>query len=524
MSIEALMTWLTARNDALQVSKELSQTERTLSNIDNQATQACNAILNSLQKAGISNQNRNDNDLTIDTLGSLINTANNAIKKESAIKGLRDQLLSSQNQLNARQSALKGAQSSLEQWTNAWQQVCESCWLGSQDTNPKPVIIEETLQQLVTLEHQIGLQSDIQDKIIQQEGIVTNFSQSLVAMANALDIANENASPDELYQILLTRMNEAAALRESLNVATSSKEELLKQQKTNQENHKIVQAAIDAKNSYFSVTSIDDVEIKLQDVIKKQELQKRIDHEQNELLKLLEVQILDDAKERLSHFNSDAADTQLGELERSANDIEIQLREAHTASTDSRRAVENVGGDETVALLNEQRANLLVEIEYKISEFLQQHLALNAADKALKTYRDNHRSSMIIKASEAFAHISQGRYSRLETSQDGANEQLIAIEKGGRSKMSNELSKGTLFQLYLALRIAGFHEYVRTHPPVPFIADDIMETSDDERAKRTFEVLGDMAMAGQVIYLTHHEHLCNIAKSAVPECKIHRLF
>ena len=129
----------------------------------------------------------------------------------------------------------------------------------------------------------------------------------------------------------------------------------------------------------------------------------------------------------------------------------------------------------------------------------------------------------MIKASEAFAHISQGRYSRLETSQDGANELLIAIEKGGRSKMSFELSKGTLFQLYLALRVAGFHEYVRTRPPVPFIADDIMETSDDERARRTFDVLGDMAMAGQVIYLTHHEHLCTLASHAVPHCKIHML-
>ena len=74
------------------------------------------------------------------------------------------------------------------------------------------------------------------------------------------------------------------------------------------------------------------------------------------------------------------------------------------------------------------------------------------------------------------------------------------------------MSKGTRFQLYLALRVAGYHEFARSRTPVPFIADDIMETFDDYRAEEAFRLLGEMATVGQVIYLTHHQHLCDIAQ------------
>ncbi|MNL44432.1 hypothetical protein D3C87_1670100 [compost metagenome] len=50
-----------------------------------------------------------------------------------------------------------------------------------------------------------------------------------------------------------------------------------------------------------------------------------------------------------------------------------------------------------------------------------------------------------------------------------------------------------------------------------------METFDDGRAGRAFEQMAEMARVGQVIYLTHHEHLCEIAREACPTVTIHRL-
>jgi len=74
--------------------------------------------------------------------------------------------------------------------------------------------------------------------------------------------------------------------------------------------------------------------------------------------------------------------------------------------------------------------------------------------------------------------------------------------------------------LYLALRIAGFHEWATTHGPVPVIADDIMETFDDERSARALAALAETSRHCQVIYLTHHRHICDLAREHCPGARI----
>lgn len=85
------------------------------------------------------------------------------------------------------------------------------------------------------------------------------------------------------------------------------------------------------------------------------------------------------------------------------------------------------------------------------------------------------------------------------------------------------MSTGTQFQLYLALRLAGYEEFAAIRPPVPFVADDIMESFDNPRSEEVFRLLSEMAKVGQVIYLTHHWHLCEIAQRVVPDVTIHHL-
>ncbi len=162
-------------------------------------------------------------------------------------------------------------------------------------------------------------------------------------------------------------------------------------------------------------------------------------------------------------------------------------------------------------------------MEREARAYLALKTGTNAVEMALRLYRERHRSAMLQAASAAFSAITAGEYTGLASEADGGRERLIAVPGGGGSKLAADLSKGTRFQLYLALRIAGYREVAASRETLPFIADDIMETFDDARAGRTFGLLGEMATVGQVIYLTHHEHLCDIAREACPGVSIHRL-
>ncbi len=197
---------------------------------------------------------------------------------------------------------------------------------------------------------------------------------------------------------------------------------------------------------------------------------------------------------------------------------------AQKAKLDSE--IEAVGGDDVVARIEEKRRTICMDIEDKSLRWFRMRAGVAAAERALRLYRDKHRSSMLASASAAFSTISRGAYEGLSTIVDGAKEQLVGVVAGTKgTRNSEEMSTGTRFQLFLALRVAGYLEFAKTRQSralVPFVADDILETFDDERSEEAFRLLAQMAEFGQVIYLTHHEHLCAIAQQVCPDVKLHR--
>jgi uncharacterized protein YhaN len=74
------------------------------------------------------------------------------------------------------------------------------------------------------------------------------------------------------------------------------------------------------------------------------------------------------------------------------------------------------------------------------------------------------------------------------------------------------MSKGTRFQLYLALRAAAHEQLVAQGTCLPFFCDDIFETFDEDRTSAACRVMERIGRTGQAIYLTHHRHVVEIAQ------------
>ena len=106
-------------------------------------------------------------------------------------------------------------------------------------------------------------------------------------------------------------------------------------------------------------------------------------------------------------------------------------------------AIESVGGDASVARLEEERQTILLDIEEKALRHIRLKVGIAAAGRALHAYRDKHRNSMMIEASNAFHTISRGAYTSLTTRPDKDSEVLIGLAASGGSKLAAEMSKGT---------------------------------------------------------------------------------
>jgi uncharacterized protein YhaN len=245
---------------------------------------------------------------------------------------------------------------------------------------------------------------------------------------------------------------------------------------------------------------------------------------ERDLAALMSAPSAADAETMLAGAETETLRDALSIAEAAEKDAEAAATVSRDALRDAEKALAAIGAGDDAALLVQRRAALHEDIAAKTRAHLAMRLGLMAAERALRVQRDRLRSGMLDTASAAFSTITGGAYPvlRVEPAEDG-EETLLAKAADGTVRRAHELSKGTRFQLYLALRFAGRQELSTRRTPAPFLLDDILETFDEDRSTETFRLLGAAAQQGQAIYFTHHRHLCEIARSACPDVKLHFL-
>ena len=151
------------------------------------------------------------------------------------------------------------------------------------------------------------------------------------------------------------------------------------------------------------------------------------------------------------------------------------------------------------------------------SQLLEDYLLLSVASdmlgRALTEVEQSAGSTGLQRISTAFAALTNGAYSIVGAELKGQTV-LQAVEARFPREWKDiaQLSEGTRDQLYLALRLVAIEDFVAQGSPLPFIADDILQTFDDARARAALAALVELSHHVQVIVLTHHPHVLPLAE------------
>ena len=223
---------------------------------------------------------------------------------------------------------------------------------------------------------------------------------------------------------------------------------------------------------------------------------------------------LDSARQALGSDTLAALEAEAGGLEADIARAEEALSAATEARTHAARDLAAVTGDAEIAALVQHKAALELQIEAALLDYIARDFGLRLADEAIRRYRDAHRGAMMEATERAFADLTNGAYTRLLSVPDGASELLQVIAADGGAKQVTDLSKGTRFQLYLALRAAAYEQLVALGVRLPFFCDDIFETFDEDRTRAACRLMERIGQSGQAIYLTHHRHVVEIARQS----------
>jgi uncharacterized protein YhaN len=511
-----LLAWMGKRDDALECWRQLRHAEREVSEAEATASELRSRLLETLIQAGVPAD-------PLAATDALAAEAQVAIERENRLQTLRKAVSDCERDMRKRELAVQKASLADKAWLTAWHTACSACWLGDVAAALPFGAVRGILAAAAELGPSLRERSGLEVRIRAMKNDQTAFGQELARLTTQLGIDAGGRSKPDLEKAVSDRVQEACRADEERRRLESALGNARDRERELQGAAQVHASRVIEMTGALRVTSLIEVAGKLRDAQEKAELEKRAAEAERDLLTALHVADLTEAETLLDRQLEAELEVEQARLSTQLEGLELRTRELFAANKEAVDRITAVGGDDAAARIEERRRTQLLEIEEKARHYLRLRLGIAAADRALRAYRDKHRSSMMTQASEAFRLISRGAYRGLGTQPGKDGDILVALGAEGGSKLAADLSKGTRFQLYLALRTAGYREFAKVRPPVPFIADDIMETFDDFRAEETLKVLGEMSRLGQVIYLTHHDHLRAIAKRTVPGVRVYEL-
>ncbi|ASM75261.1 MULTISPECIES: AAA family ATPase [Roseobacteraceae] len=207
--------------------------------------------------------------------------------------------------------------------------------------------------------------------------------------------------------------------------------------------------------------------------------------------------------------------TRAAELEQALKDAQDSRDTARDAQREAARLYREAFEAADRSDLATEQATLLEELRSGARQAAVARLGVLASRGALRRLAAERRSGMLRDVEEAFVTMTAPKWKGVDVWSQAEGEKLVGIQPNGSTVPVEQMSTGTMGQLYFALRLAGYRSFAREPGPLPMILDDIMETFDDTRARAALRLCAEIGTNGQAILFTHHAHLVELARDTI---------
>ena len=510
-SVQSLKSWLKRREDTLRVDSEWKRINALINARQQQRNSYSSRIRTTLSDFGQSV----DSEAT--SLEELIQLANSHLSSlnsslstfQIAEQQIKDQDVTIENTSARRESLMQDMQT----WEANWKTlVHDNCLNGvaSEDLQARL----ELLIDLDSAQQRIRAHRFDREQLASIREYQVQKLREVTARLNTADDENINAAmADSIINELCKRL---AVARKQVD----QREALAKQQQASESHlaellHESAALFKDfeERKRKLDVTSMEDLQLSLTDCQKRDELDEEIEDLTLELKQLTNNEDSESLLSDTLEFDSSSIELEIENSRRALETLFIQRDEHLTETQTLVNKLDAIGSSNDVARLDEERSNLRLHIQEQARNTMKSRLGVAAAREGMRQYREAHQSSMLTQAGDIFRQITGENFTGLTTQPDKKQRELLFAETGdGAFLEADKLSKGTRFQLFLALRLAAYKDYANSTVPLPFVADDILDAFDNQRSAESLEQFHEISQTGQVIYLTHHQHIVDLAK------------
>jgi uncharacterized protein YhaN len=498
-----LAKWIAKLEIAQQAQSELTHLQAEHSEVLSEGA----ALIDDLRKA-----------LSLETrdFDTVVAAARDQDAKEKADVEQRQEKVRDRDRLKAdlqrRQEVLQELVQKSETAKAEWSALVASLFDGQVDAEH----LMHDLQPLRELRELDVERSRTERQVVSMEHDQKAFTEKMLGLAEASG-ANSQQSPIEIFRELKRLSDTAQAAEKEFSECNAQLSEIISKREQVDIDLVAIDRQIKEMASIFPESVPTATVQELRDAVGQAQsaITMRLERKAHisKICTSLSVTSLEDARSFLAGTTATDLAASLSSVADDLDAVDARLEVAIEQRTSAGNALRAVTGDSDVAELTERKATLEAEIEDTAIRFLETDFGLRLADEAIRRFRDNHRSGMMLATEKAFAELTNGKYTKLKTRPEGQSEVLLAMEASGGVKQANDMSKGTRFQLYLALRAAAYEHMAAQGTCLPFFCDDIFETFDEDRTRSACRVMERIGRTGQAIYLTHHKHVVDIAQA-----------
>ncbi|MCA9182918.1 MAG: hypothetical protein KDA51_15760, partial [Planctomycetales bacterium] len=509
MPLLDLSNWQLQRRGALDAASALQS--RTAELVAEQAAEATAAdtLRVALLASGVTA-------VESEALPVLCNRADDLIRKRQAAEVAAEQraglAVEAQTEITHQQQALDASVLSLEQWQNRWVEAVKSAGFEGDWLTPDSArhAIELAVQVLNLLSQADDLrQREIQ--AMQQE--LAEFDAAAEALAPALDRSGEDAFA--WAQALTQRLQRA---REVHQACTRLSGEILScdaQVRTADAALATTHASLSSLYVLARSESHTVLRTQIADSDRRRALDSELQKHRQAILNDGDGLSLNDLVTACDDVVPETLKSRLEELDLELSTLVGRQTRLATELAQTQAEVDKVNGGADAAQAESKRLESLAQL----GDAAERYMTVSAGHRLLRwaidRYRERKQGPLLLRASELFSRLTLGSFARLVPDFEVTPPRLIAVRATGEHVGIDGLSEGTRDQLFLALRLAALEMQIDSDRPLPFIADDLFVNFHDSRSRAGLAALGDLARKTQVIFLTHHEHLVEVARESI---------
>jgi len=339
--------------------------------------------------------------------------------------------------------------------------------------------------------------NELTEKIELLNREVQHIKKRVLEVYNELFQKNEKTFSDSLFQ-QLTEYNH------KLNRLTIEQEEKKKAIQNIKENMKNVQAKINFLNEerekLFHQAEVSTLEqfYRLEEkYTAKMDLIERLDKLRNQLsLIFTEEEII---SLNLQKENKETLQSQLSKIKKELNDSYEKIEYYRKEQAHLKALLNRLESSDSYSEMIHLRAFEQEKLQKLAMEWASLQVAEDLLKEAKTTYQRKYLKDLFVQMEYLFNLITEGKYNRIIPPSEKL--EFTVQSNKGENFTVEELSQGTIEQLYLSLKLSLGHLISAKHR-VPFMIDDAFVHFDAKRLRKMLEIIVHLSQEKQILLFT----------------------